>query len=89
MSCMSDKERMADALVGQKYITGEYNTYVDEAGTPEVWNTLMNILTEEHHIQQEVWREMNSRGWYPTEKAEDGKISQEKMKFAPSCASCT
>ena len=89
MSCkMGDKERMQDALTSQKFITGEYNNYVNEAATPEVKNTLLNILAEEHRMQGEVWTEMNSRGWYKTEQAEDTKRQQEKTKYASFCESC-
>ena len=89
MSCkMGDKERMQDALTSQKFITGEYNNYVNEAATPEVKNTLLNILSEEHRMQSEVWTEMNSRGWYKTEQAEDNKLQQEKTKHASFCESC-
>ena len=68
---LTEKERMDDALTSQKYITGEYNTYVNEAATPEVKNLFLNILNDEHRIQHEVWEEMNTRGWYPVEKAEE------------------
>ena len=89
MSCkMGDKERLQDALTSQKFITGEYNTCVNEAATPGVKNTLLNILSEEHRMQSEVWTEMNSRGWYQTEQAEDNKLQQEKMKHASFCESC-
>lgn len=90
MSCntLTDKERMSDALTSQKFLTSEYNNFVNEAATPEVKQALMSILNEEHSIQQEVWTEMNTRGWYPTEKAEDQKLQQEKMKFGSYCASC-
>ena len=84
---MSDKERMEDTLSDHKFITSEYNTYTSEAATPGVWNTMMNILNEEHHIQQDIWKEMNSRGWYPVEKAEENKLTQAKQKFSTSCTS--
>ena len=85
---MSDKERMEDTLSDHKFLTGEYNTYTSEAATPSVWNTMMNILNEEHHIQQDIWKEMNSRGWYPVEKAEENKLTQAKQKFESACKSC-
>ena len=91
MNCnvkMGDKECLQDTLTSQKYITGEYNNCINEAATPEVKNTLLNILSDEHRMQSEVWTEMNSRGWYPTEQAEDQKIQQAKMKNASFCESC-
>lgn len=90
MNCniLSDKERITDALTSQKFLTGEYNNYVNEAATPEVKNALLSILNDEHSIQHDVWVEMNNRGWYPVEKAEDQKLQQEKMKFGSFCESC-
>lgn len=91
MNCnakMGDKECMQDALTSQKFITGEYNTYVNEAATPEVKNTLLNILAEEHRMQGEVFTEMSNRGWYKTEPAEEQKLQQEKMKNSSFCESC-
>ena len=38
-------------------------------------------------MQQQLFREMNSRGWYPVTKAEDQKFSQAKKKFG--AAVCT
>ena len=84
---MNDKERMQDTLCDHKFLTAEYNTCTGEAATPAVWNTMMNILNDEHHIQQDVWKEMNSRGWYPVEKAEENKLTQAKQKFSPTCTS--
>ena len=85
---LTEKERMDDALTSQKYITGEYNTYVNEAATPEVKNLFLNILNDEHRIQHEVWEEMNTRGWYPVEKAEESKLQQAKQKYGSFCESC-
>ena len=50
----SDKDRLADALNIQKYATGHYNEFACEAATPEVRTCVMNILNEEHQLQQEL-----------------------------------
>jgi hypothetical protein len=42
----------------------------------------MNILQDEHKIQNEVFTEMQSRGFYPVEAAEATKINEAKQKFA-------
>lgn len=77
----TDKEKMMDALSSQKFVTGEYNTFVNEAATPEVKTCLQNILNEEHDIAHDIWCEMNSRGWYPVEKADDNKLQTTKNKY--------
>ena len=32
-------------------------------------------------MQQQIFAEMNSRGWYPVEKAEETKLQKAKNKF--------
>ena len=39
---------------------------------------LCNSLT----IQNEIYKKMASKGWYPTEQAEQQKINQLKQKFS-------
>ena len=41
-----------------------------------------SVLQEEHRIQEALFDEMSSRGWYPTEKAEQNKLDSEKQKFS-------
>ena len=76
-----DQERITDVLATQKSATDGYNTFANEAASPVVQNTLMTILNEEHEIQHQVFTEMNKRGWYQTEAAEDNKIEKTKQKF--------
>ena len=89
---LSDKDRMTDALNAQKYATGHYNELACESATPDVRSCVMNILTEEHKIQEELFDEMHSRGWYKTEAAEEQKLQNAKNQFAAcrnsGCACC-
>ena len=77
----SDKERLQDVLESQKFITGNYNTFTSECITPEVRGVFMSILKDEHDIQNEVFAEMQKRGWYQVQPAEQQKIQQVKTKF--------
>ena len=81
-SSFSDKDIMTDLLSSQKFETGGYNTSANECACPSLRSDIMNILNEEHQIQSEVFCEMQKRGWYPTEAAEQNKISQVKQKFS-------
>lgn len=76
-----EKQMLFDALNSQKYVTSVYNQDVLESATPEVRNCLMEILTEEHGIQQEIFTELSNRGYYPVEKAEDTKIAETRQKY--------
>ena len=79
---MTEQETMNDLLSAQKYLTGTYNAFCNEAATPELRHCLCTILSEEHTIGQQVFEEMSARGYYPTEKAEDTKLNAAKQKFA-------
>ena len=75
-----DKNMMDDALASQKFITETYNTFANECSVPQLKEQFVNLLEDEHRIQHEVFTEMQKRGWYQTEPAEQDKINQEKQK---------
>ena len=79
---MSDKETLTDLLSTQKFITGAYNTFCCEAASSTVRNCLMNVLEDEHRIQEELFGTMSTRGFYPVTKAEYTKLNQTKQQFA-------
>ena len=83
---LSDKDCLTDALNAQKYATGHYNEFACEAATTEVRACVMSILNEEHKMQEELFDEMHSRGWYKTESAEQQKLDTTKNQFC-SCQS--
>ena len=90
MSCMQncnmgEKELAQDLLSYEKFLCGNYCAFLSEAATPEVLHCLQEILSETHRMQQQLFQEMNSRGWYPVAKAEDQKVTEAKQKF---CAMC-
>lgn len=80
-NAFGDKEMMSDALASQKFITEGYNTFANECATPAVKTEFMNILNEEHQIQQEIFAELQKRGWYQVEAADQNKVTQAKQKF--------
>ena len=79
---MNEQQKLNDLLTTQKFLTGAYNSYYCESATTAVKNCLSSILADEHRIQEEIFNEMNSRGYYPLEKAEENKINAAKQKFA-------
>lgn len=78
---MQDKEMLHDSLSSQKEITGIYNTFTNECASTALRNEMLNILHDEHSIQADIFTEMQKRGWYPTEMAEEQKIQSAKQKF--------
>lgn len=76
-----DKEIVSDALVSQKQITSGYNTNANECACETLKAQFMKILKDEHDIQHQVFKSMQSRGWYATESAEQQKINKAKQKY--------
>lgn len=79
---MTDKEIMEDILSSQKFITDTYNTFTNECVNQQLRTDFLNILREEHNIQQSVYDQMKMRGWYTTEQAEQQKVSSAYTKFS-------
>lgn len=79
---LTEKELMYDALATQKFLTETYNTFSNECANPDVRNTFMNILNDEHKIQYELFDEMNKRGWYEVCNVEQNKINEVKQQFS-------
>ena len=77
----SDKDMIGDVLSTQKMMTGGYNTVANESSNPQIKNTFMDILNDEHCIQHDVFEQMSQRGWYPTESAPQNKIDTVKQKY--------
>lgn len=77
-----DREMLTDALSSQKFITDGYNTFANECAAPALKSEFMNLLSEEHQIQHDLFSEMQKRGWYPTPAAQEQKIQQCKQKFS-------
>ena len=79
---LNDREILCDALSSEKFMTENYNNYANECASPSLMNEFMNLLSEEHQIQHDVFTEMQKRGWYQTQQAPADKVQQAKMKFS-------
>ena len=53
-----------------------------ESGTTNVNNSFNKALNDTLCMQDEIYKKMTAKGWYPTEQADQQKISQVKQKFA-------
>ena len=80
-----DKTVLTDLLSYQKFMTANYNNYLNEAANSAVRSTLSKLLTEEHEIQHEIFTVMHDRGYYPVTPAEQKQVNAAKDTF---CATC-
>ena len=77
-----DCAQMTDLLNSEKHMTGMYNTFLCETETASVRSCLSGILNDEHSMQESLFGEMKTRGWYTTETADQSKLNQAKQKFS-------
>ncbi len=84
-NCFDDQAKLGDALSSQKFISDSYNTNANEASELVVKNTMMSLLSEEHEIQHDLFKQMQKRGWYQTEAAPQQKVDDAKNKFNTCC----
>ncbi len=77
----SDKEKMTDVLMSQKFVTGNYNNFANECAHPEIKRLALDILSEEHDIQHDIFVEMQNHGWYQVKAATCDAIKQTKTQL--------
>lgn len=78
----TEKEILSNALAAQKASTGQFNLSANECVHEDVRKTMLHILSQEHDIQQDVFKMMHSKGYYPTPVADDQKLSQVKQQYS-------
>jgi len=81
MSVYTEKEVLSDALSAQKACTELFNKASNECVHENVRESLLDILEEEHEIQQDVFVMMHDKGMYPTPEAEQKKVDQLKQQY--------
>jgi spore coat protein CotF len=79
---MGDKELLQDSLLSQKTMTGSYNTFAGECVNEQLRGAFLNILDDEHRIQADIFSNMQSRGWYQVEAADQQKVQNTKQKYS-------
>jgi len=82
MSVYTEKEVLSDALSAQKACTELFNKASNECVHENVRESLLDILEEEHEIQQDVFVMMHEKGMYPTPVADDKKVQQLKQQYS-------
>ena len=84
MDQFKEKEILGDALAAQKAATNLFNTYSNECVHEGLRSTMLDILADEHTLQQDVFCSMHERGFYPTPDAQQSKIDEAKQRFSAS-----
>ena len=82
MAVYTEKEVLSDVLSAQKACTELFNKASNECVHENVRESLLDILEEEHEIQQDVFLMMHDKGMYPTPEAEQKKVDQLKQQYS-------
>ncbi len=79
---MDDKNLMEDILLLEKGVCDLFMHGTIESSTANVHNTFSSALTDALNMQDTLYTKMSAKGWYPSEQAEQSKISTVKQKFS-------
>ena len=80
---MDDKCIMENILLTTKGVCDLYlHGAIESAGTSNVNCAFDKALQDSLSMQEEIYSKMSSKGWYPTEQADQQKLQQVKQKFS-------
>lgn len=82
---MDDRLIMENLLNTTKGVCDLYMHGAIESCTPEVRQAFTTALNFELAMQDELYREMQQKGWYAPEQAQPKQLEQLKQKYKQSC----
>ena len=81
---MDDKCIMENILLTEKGVCDLFLHGTIESSTANVHQAVNSALNDSLCMQDELYKKMAQKGWYPTEQAEEQKIQKVKQKFSNS-----
>ena len=81
---MDDKCLMENMLLTTKGVCDLYMHGAIESSTTNVHSTFNNALKDSLTMQDDIYKKMAAKGWYPSEQAEQQKIQKVKQKYSAS-----
>lgn len=79
---MDDKCIMENILLTEKGVCDLYLHGTIESSTANVHQSFSSALNESLCMQDDIYKKMSEKGWYPMEQAEQQKIEKVKQKFS-------
>ena len=79
---MNDKEIMEGILLTTKGVCDLYMHGSIESATPNVHEAFSTALNDSLCMQDGIYKQMASRGWYPSEQAPQQQLQQVKQKYS-------
>ena len=79
---MKESEIITDLLLTEKKMSTNYNLFASECTNVRLRDTFVNLLTQGHKTQTELFETGKQKGWYTVEQAQPQQISQAAQKFS-------
>lgn len=79
---LNDQSIMENILLTTKGVCDLYMHGTIESSTQNVHQTFDKALDDSLCMQDSIYKKMESKGWYPTQQAEQQKIDQVRQKFS-------
>ncbi len=73
---------ITDLLLTEKKMSTNYNLFASECVNTRLRDAFVNILTQGHRTQSDLFKTAQQKGWYKVEQAPSDKISQAAQKFS-------
>lgn len=78
---MNDRDLMENLLLTMKGACGLYMNGTVESATSNVHQTFSSALQEALSMEQQIYSKMSSKGWYPTEQAQQQQIDKVRQTY--------
>lgn len=78
---MKDQELITDLLLTEKKMSTNYNLFASECVNVQLRDAFVNMLTQGHKTQTELFKTAQQKGWYQVEQAPAQKVEQAQQKF--------
>ena len=79
---MNDRDLMQDMLLLEKGACDLYMHRTIESAGSNVNQTFRTALNSSLNMQDDIYKKMQSKGWYPTEQVPQNQIDSVKQKFS-------
>ena len=79
---MNDRNLMQDILLLEKGACDLYMHGTIESSSQNINQVFKTALNSSLTMQDDIYKKMESKGWYQTEQAEQNKINTVKQKFS-------
>jgi len=82
---MDDKCIMENLLFTAKQVCDLYMHGAIESSTADVHRAFAGAFDQTLAMQDSIYKQMASKGWYKTDSAPQDKLQQTKQKYSPTC----